>query len=90
MVTPQHTNQMYELNKMTRFVADRLSSEVLNAFRNQISKFQLDEYFLEVFFLIFKSRKFSPKAKTCFLEIVVERYKTGIEFLNSQIQSYNF
>ena len=41
-------------------------------------------------FLILKLRKFSPEAKKCFLEIVVERYETSIELLNSQIQSYNF
>ena len=75
---------------MTRFVENLLSSEVLNAFKNQLSEFQLDEDFLEVVFLILKSRKFSPEARTCFLEIVVEWYETGIELLNSQIQSYNF
>ena len=58
--------------------------------RNHLSEFHLDEDFLEVVFLILKSRKFSPEAKTCFLDIVVERYETGIELLNSQIQSYNF
>ena len=59
---------------MTRFVVDLLSSDFLNAFRNQLSKFHLDEDFLEAVFLILKSSKFRPKGKTFFLEIVVERY----------------
>lgn len=75
---------------MTRFVAELLSSNVLNAFKNQLSKFQFDEDFLEVVFPILKSRKFRPDARTCFLDIVIERYEIGIELLNSKIQSYNF
>jgi hypothetical protein len=37
-----------------------------------------------------KLRKFSPKGKICFLELVVERFEKDIELLDSHIQSYNF
>ena len=70
---------------MTRFVADLLSSEVLNAFMNKLSEFQLDEDFLAVVFLILKSRKLNPEAKKCFQELFSEIYETGIKLLNSKI-----
>ena len=41
-------------------------------------------------FLILKSRKIYPKGKSCFLDLVVEKFEKAIELLDFHIQSYNF
>jgi len=64
--------------------------ENFNEFREGLSEFQLDEISLRVVFLIFESRKFSPKVKICVLELVAKKYENDIKLLHSQIQSYNF
>ena len=75
---------------MIGFVANLSFHENLNEFKDGLSKFQLDEDFLRAVFLIFKSRKFSPKVKICVLELVAKKYENGIKLFHSQIQSYNF
>ena len=75
---------------MTGFVENLSFDEILNEFMDELSKFQLDEDFLRVEFLIFKSRIFSPKVKICVFELVSEEHENGIKLLHSQIQSYNF
>ena len=45
--------------------------EILNEFRDELSKFQLDGDFLRVVFIIVKIIKYSHETKMCFLNLVV-------------------
>ena len=75
---------------MTGFVENLSFDEILNEFRDELSKLQFDDYFLRAFFLLFKSRKCSPQVKKWLLDIISENYENEIKLLHSQIQSYNF
>ena len=52
--------------------------------------FEIDEVFFIVMLQFLRSLKFPPKAKTCFFELVVENFEKEIQYLNDQIQSYEF
>ena len=75
---------------MTGFVENLSFDEILNEFRDELSKLQFDEDFLRDFFLLFKSRKCSPQVKKWLLDLISENYENEIKLLDSQIQSYNF
>jgi len=75
---------------MTGFVENLSVDEILDEFREVLSKFQLDEEFLKVVFFVVKIRKYSHEIKMCFLNLVVEKYENEIKLFHSQIQSYDF
>jgi hypothetical protein len=76
------------LAKQDEWVCDKSSIfEVLKGFMDNLAEFPIDEIFSTTLFHCLKSRKFSPKGKICFLELVVERFEEDIELLDSQIQS---
>jgi len=75
---------------MTGFVEDLSFDETLNEFREVLSKFQPDEEFLGLVFLVVKTTEYPHKIKMCCLNLVVEKYENEIELLHSQIQSYDF
>jgi len=60
---------------MTKFVENLSFDEALNEFWEVLSKFQLDEDFLRVVFIIVKIIKYSHETKMCFLNLVVEKYE---------------
>ena len=71
-------------------IQDNFPKQSLAILRDEMLELQLDEDFLRTFFLLLKSRKYSPKLKICVLDIISENYESEIKLLHSQIQSYNF
>ena len=64
--------------------------EVLKEVRDQLVDIEIDEVFFIVVLQFFRSPKFPPKSKTGFFELVVEKFEKEIQYLNDQIQSYEF
>ena len=70
---------------MTGYVVNPISCEAIEEFRGKLAEFHIDKDFLTTVFHILESRKFSPKSKICFLELVIEKFENDIELLDSQI-----
>jgi len=75
---------------MTRYVANPMFSKVLKEVRDQLVDSEIDEVFFITVLQCLKYFKFHPKAKTSFFELVVEKFEKEIQYLNYQIQSYEF
>ena len=75
---------------MVRYVADLVFCEALKEVRDQLVDIEIDEVFFIAMLQCLRSLKFPPKAKTGFFELVVENFEKEIQYLNDQIQSYEF
>ena len=75
---------------MVGYVARPPLCEVVKEVRDQLVGFEIDEAFFIVMLQCLKSPKFPPEAKTGFCELLVERFEEEIQYLNDQIQSYEF
>ena len=74
---------------MVGYVANPALCEVLKEVRDQLVDIEIDEVFFIVVLQFLRSPKFPPKAKTGFFELDVE-FEKEIQYLNDQIQSYEF
>ena len=61
-------------------IQDNFLEQSLAILRDEILELNLDEDFLRAFFLLLKSRKYSPKLKICVLKIISENYENEINF----------
>ena len=75
---------------MVGYVANPALCEVLKEVRDQLVDIEIDEVFFIVVLQCLRSLKFPPEAKTGFFELVVEKFENQIQYLNDQIQSYEF
>ena len=75
---------------MVGYVENPALCEVLKEVRDQLVDIEIDEVFFITVLKCLISLKFPPKAKTGFLELVVEKFEKEIQYLNDQIQSYEF
>lgn len=75
---------------MLGYVADSVFCEALKEVRDQLVDFEIDEVFFIIVLQFLRSPKFPPKAKIGFFELVVETFEKEIQYLNDQIQSYEF
>ena len=75
---------------MVGYVADPALCKVLKEVRDQLVDIEIDEVFFIAVLQFLRSMKFPPKAKTGFFELVVEKFEKEIQYLNDQIQSYEF
>lgn len=87
---PVFTNPFMHYNKMVGYVADPALCEVLKEVRDQLVDIEIDEVFFIAVLQFLRSPKFPPKAKTGLFELVVEKIEKEIQYLNDQIQSYEF
>lgn len=71
-------------------MANPVLCEVLKEVRDQLVDIEIDEVFFITVLQCLRSPKFPPKAKTDFFELVVEKFEKEIQYLNDQIQSYEF
>ena len=75
---------------MVGYVADPVFCEVLKEVRDQLVDIEIDEVFFITVLQCLRSPKFPPEAKTGFSELVFEKFEKEIQYLNDQIQSYEF
>ena len=75
---------------MTGYVANPLSSEMLQTLRDELAKFWIDENFSIVVFLCLNSSRVTPEGKNCFLGLVADKLENEFELLDVQIESYDF
>jgi len=75
---------------MNGYVTKPLSHEVLEKYRNELAEIPIDEEFSTIVFQCLELSRCPPECKTCFLELIVERFKREVELLDSQTQSYDF
>ena len=75
---------------MVGYVADPALCEALKEVRDQLVDIEIDEVFFIVVLQCLRSPKFPFEAKTGFFELVVEKFEKEIQYLNDQIQSYEF
>ena len=75
---------------MVGYVVDPAVCEVLKEVRDQLVDIEIDEVFFIAILQFLRSPKFPLEAKTGFCELVVERFEKKIQYLNDQIQSYEF
>jgi len=75
---------------MVGYVADPVFFEALKEVRDQLMDFEIDKVFFIVVLQCLRYLKFPPKTKTGFFELVVEKFEKEIQYLNDQIQSYEF
>jgi len=75
---------------MVGYVVDLALCEVVKEVRDQLVDFEIDETFFIAVFQCLKSSKFPPEAKIGFCELLVEIFDKDIQYLNDQIQSYEF
>ena len=64
--------------------------EVVKEIRDQLADFEIDERFFSVMLQCLKSLKFPLEAKMSVCELIVEIFEKEIQYLNDQIQSYEF
>ena len=75
---------------MNGYVIKPLPHEVLEKCRNELAEIPFDEEFSTIVFQCLKLSRCPPEVKTCFLELVVERFEREIELLDSQTQPHDF
>ena len=75
---------------MTGYVANPLSSEMLQTLRDELAEFQIDEIFSKTIFLCLKSSRLTAEGKSCFLGLVVEILENEFELLDVQFESHDF
>ena len=75
---------------MVGYVANPALCEVVKEVRDQLMNFEFNEEFFIVMLQCLRSPKFPLEAKTGFCELVVEKLEKEIQYLNEQIQSYDF
>lgn len=75
---------------MVGYVANPALCEAVNDVRNWLADFELNEEFFSALLQGLKSSKFPFEAKSGVCELVVERVEKEIQYLNEQIQSYDF
>lgn len=75
---------------MVGYVVDPMFCEALKEVRDQLVDTEIDEAFFITVVKCLRSPKFPPKSKTSFFELVVEKFQKEIQYLNDQIQSYEF
>jgi hypothetical protein len=75
---------------MVGYVADPALCEALNGVREWLVDIEINEEFFSIFLQCLKSPEFHLEGKTRFGELVVERVENEIQYLDEQIQSYNF
>jgi hypothetical protein len=75
---------------MMGYVANTLSSEILQTLRDELVEFQIDDIFSKAVFLCFKSTQFTPEGKICFLGLVAERLENEFELMDVQFESFDF
>jgi len=74
---------------MTGCVEDLATEQALDEFRNLLSQYELDQDFFRSVLLKIKTIE-QPQIRISFLKLVVQEHENEIEFLHSQIQSYDF
>ena len=75
---------------MIGYVANPLSSEMLQTLRDELVEFQIDENFSTSVFLFLKSSRLTHEGKSCFIGLIAERLENGFELLDFQIESHDF
>ena len=75
---------------MVGYVANPAHCEAVKEVRNWLADIEINEEFVRVLFQCLKSPKFPLETKTGFCELVVEKFENDIQYLNDQIQSYEF
>ena len=75
---------------MVGYVADPVFCEALKEVRDQLVDTEIDEVFFIIVLQCLISLKLPPKDKTDLIELVVENFEKEIQYLNDQIQSYEF